>query len=534
VDEMETFDRVCRAMADSAFYPHPVSRLERRDSHISVVFLTGSYVYKLKKPVDFGFLDYSGLENRKRMCALEVKLNQRLSRGVYEGVVAIRMDAEGMHFGESGRIVEYAVKMKELPDGAALSNRLAAGKVTPGEMKRLGRMLAAFYAGSERSSAIDQYGRADVIGFNTEENFRQLQPFVGGLVRGSLFEFIKQASRGFFHDCKRLFDRRIREGRICDGHGDLRTEHVYFVLDEIEVIDCIEFNERFRYGDAAVDIAFLHMDMERLGRAELSLAVLSGYIEKSLDYGVYTLLDFYSCYRAIVKMKVACLTWTELEEGVRKTEMEIRASQYLELAFRYAVQFSRPAIWVFCGLPGTGKSSFAERLRDILGIALFQSDEVRKDLPEYSRSGPVPFGTGIYRQDTRGRVYSRLLALAQEEIKRGRPVILDATFSLRKWREETMRLAGDLDANILFFECVCETGTILQRMGRRRTEDSLSDARAEHLPGLLNEFEEMGELPAEHRTTIDTEQDLEENLRKVLAEGYAMKRAQVERAIERL
>lgn len=533
--EVETFDRVCHAMTNPAVYPHPVSMLERRESHISVVFLTGTWVYKLKKPVDFGFLDYSGIENRRRMCELEVKLNQRLSHGIYEGVVAICMDAEGLHFGNSGNIVEYAVKMKQLPDEAALCNRLEAGIVTCDEMRQLGKFLASFYAGSERNPKINEYGRAEIIDFNTEENFRQLEPFIGSLARENSFEFIRQASRGYFRDCKRLFEQRLEDGRICDGHGDLRTEHVYFVLDEIQVIDCIEFNERFRYGDVAVDIAFLHMDMERLGYSELSLAALSGYIEASLDYALYSLLDFYSCYRAIVKMKVACLTWAELEEGDRKREMEDRAGQYLDLAFRYAIQFSRPTIWVFCGLPGAGKSTFAKKLREVYGMSLFQSDETRRHLPEYSDSGPVPFGTGIYGQDMRSRVYSRLLALAQEEVKRGRSVILDATFSLRKWREETVRLAEDLDASVLFFECVCEKGTILERMGRRRLEEgSLSDARPEHLPGLVNEFETITELPAELHATIDTDLDLEETLRKVLAKGYSMRRFQVEWAIERL
>ncbi|MGA2401328.1 MAG: hypothetical protein ABSG91_06440 [Syntrophobacteraceae bacterium] len=336
MSDLETFEQLCLAMADPAFYPHPVSKLERRDTHISTVFLTGDFVYKLKKPIDFGFLDYTSLETRRRMCELEVRLNQRLSHGVYLGVVSLSRDGEGFHLGDSGVVVEYAVKMKQLPDEASLSQLIVNGQVGSDEMLRLGRRLAEFYDSSERNEQINRYGGKEVIEFNTEENFRQLAPFVGNLLIEDRFDFVMESSRGFFRDRGRLFRRRVAEGRICDAHGDLRAEHVYF-LDRIQIIDCIEFNERFRYGDIAVDLAFLHMDIERLGTPALSLAVLNGYVESSRDYAIYTLLDFYSCYRAVVKTKISCLTMAELPECPRKRLMQRRAVQYLDLAFRYAI-----------------------------------------------------------------------------------------------------------------------------------------------------------------------------------------------------
>lgn len=531
MDELQIFERVCRAMADPCFYPHPVARLERRDTHISVVFLTGDHVYKLKKPLDFGFLDYRGLENRRRQCEAEITLNQRLSHGVYEGVQEIRKTGEGFHLGDSGEVAEYAVRMKQLPDEAVLSCLLARSKVDASDMMRLGRHLARFYARSERSPEIDRYGRAEVVNFNTEENFRQLEPFVGKLVRRNPFDFIRESSRAFFKNAQPLFNRRLAEGRICDGHGDLRTEHVYF-LDGIQIIDCIEFNERFRYGDTAVDLAFLHMDTERLGRPDLSRAMLEGYTEMSRDFGLYTLLDFYSCYRAIVKMKVACLTWTELEESSRKVEMASRAEQYLQLAFRYAVQFSRPTLWVFCGLPGAGKSTYAEKVKEVFGIPLFQSDRERRELPVYRlHPGPAPFGEGAYGTGVRGHVYARLLSLAHDELKRGGSCILDATFSLGKWREEALRLAQDCDANILFFECVSGEEAMLKRMARRKTGEDLSDARPDILRDMLNHFEKIDELPPGLHAKIDTEKDIPGNTNLLFSEAYTMKRTQVEKAI---
>ncbi len=532
---MRMFEKICRAMADPAFYPHPVRNIEKRETHISVVYLTGDCVYKLKKPMNFGFLDYTSLEERKRMCTLEVALNQRLSRGVYEGVVPIVKAGNSFRMGGEGEIVEYTVCMKQLPDDASLTSLLAGDKVGGEEMFRLGAYLADFYGRSERNEAISRYGTFEVIQFNTEENFIQLEPFVGNLVAGSPFDFVKESSRVFLRDWSRFFEHRVEEGRICDGHGDLRAEHVY-LLDGIQIIDCIEFNERFRYGDSAIDMAFLHMDLERLNHADLALEVLKGYTAASRDYGIYTVLDFYSCYRALVKLKVSCLTWTELEPGKRKALMEARASQYLQLAFSFAVRFSRPAVWVLCGLPGTGKSTYSQRLREIYGMVLIRSDEARKDLPEYRRhTGPVPYGEGVYRKDMRGRVYSHMLARAQDEVKNGRSVILDATFSMRKWREEVIRLAEDLDASVLFFECVSEKNTIVERLGQRRAgEDGQSDARAMNIPGLIEEFEEIKELGPEFYSTINTEGDIESNVREMLARAYAMKRTQVERVIARL
>ena len=535
MNEPNTFERVCRSMAHPAFYPHRVLKLERRDTHISVVFLTGDFAYKLKKPIDFGFLDYQGLKTRRMMCELEVKLNQRMSRDVYLGVVPLSRKGGDFFFGDSGEVVEYAVKMKQLPDDASLSHLIMLGKVTPDRMLRLGRRLAEFYAAAERGDRIDLYGDPHVIEFNTEENFRQLDPFVGRLLDKERFDFVMECSRGFLRDWGLLFERRVKEGRICDGHGDLRAEHVYF-LDEIQIIDCIEFNERFRYGDTAVDLAFLHMDVERLAGGDLSMAILNGYTESSRDYDIYALLDFYSCYRAIVKMKISCLSETGLEEGARRREMQSRAAQYLGLAFRYAVQFSRPTLYVLCGLPGTGKSTYAERLRGIFDIALFRSDEVRRKLPEYGEHrGPLPFGTGIYKLDMRGLVYSRLLSMAHDELKTGRSAIMDATFSMRKWREEAVRLAEDLDVNILFLECVSSRDTILERLARRRQgDDGLSDARPEHLDGLADEFESMNELSPERHLRINTEAEIEANLRMILSGAYTKKRAQVEKIIAAL
>ena len=300
----DRFMSVCKAMADPAFYPHPVSNLQRRDTHISTVFLAGEWVYKLKRPLDVGFLDYRNLEDRRFYCEREVELNRRLSRGVYESVVTIYESPKGFSLSRNGEAAEYAVRMKRLPGRARLDSLLRKNQISSDQLGALGRMLADFYAQGEHGSGIDRYGRRDAVIYNSEENFIQLDPFVGWLFDGESWKFIKEVNRAFLDHHQALFERRLENGKIRDGHGDLRTDHIYF-LEGIQVIDCIEFNDRFRYGDVAVDLAFLLMDMEYSGYPDAGHAVLIAYAERGGDPEIYTLIDFYAAYRAIVRLKVA-------------------------------------------------------------------------------------------------------------------------------------------------------------------------------------------------------------------------------------
>jgi aminoglycoside phosphotransferase family enzyme/predicted kinase len=541
ISPSERFEEVCHALADPSIYPHPAPSIERIETHISVVFLAGDFVYKLKKPVDFGFLDYRCLGARWRYCHLEVQLNQRLSHGIYDGVVAVRKKRSGGYELSTenrtpccGEVVEYAVRMKRLPEEASLRRLILEGKATENDMRDLGRRLASFYDLSERSAEIDEYGRAGTISGNMEENFTQLAPFVGSLVEADKWDFIREASRAFFQSRLCVFDRRISKGRVRDGHGDLRTEHVYF-LDGIQIIDCIEFNDRFRYGDVMADLAFLHMDIADLGRSDLSLAMLEAYSREASDPDLYTVLDFYTAYRAVVKLKVACLRHGEVEDAEEKRRIAGEAASFLRHAFRYAVQFSRPTLWVFCGLPATGKSTVSGTVSHALSMAAIQSDVERKRMLARAteESNVVAYGTGIYRAELRGLVYAEMLGKAYDVLKGGQSVILDATFSKRHWRDEARRLAADLDTGILFVECRAPMDVIRERLRERERGAGASDARMRHLPHIVQEFEPFG--PEEESTLIrvDADEAPPSRLHRLLAQAYALKSAQTDAAIAR-
>ena len=517
--------KIIRAMSDPGFYPHAVSRVEFRQTHISAVFLTGEWVYKLKKPVNLGFLDFRELSDRRRFCRREAELNQRLSSGVYEGVVAIHEDDSGrLSFGPGGRIVEYAVKMAQLPEDASLAALLPGGGFTHGRIDALASALADFYASAERSPGIDAFGDPELIRFNMEENFEQIAPFVPDLPDRERWEFVRQVSRAFWKDHQDLFRRRIADGRIRDGHGDLRADHVYF-HEGVQIIDCIEFNERFRYGDAALDVSFLKMDLDRLGHPEAGRDLLAGYARASGDPGAYALVDFYAAYRALVRLKVAAMSLAHVDEAGRAEKRQEMAT-YLRLAYRYAMTFGQPTLWVFFGLPGSGKSTLAERTAQALFMPLLQSDTVRKDDPDFPEQAVVPFNTGAYRPVVRGRVYAKLLNLAQEELRRGRSVVLDATFSEARWRQAAVDLASDLKTGLIFAECACSPETLRSRLGRRENVPGASDARLLHLEDMLGSFEPFIESVPETHIRTDTEGTVEECLHEILCKAYALREKQ--------
>lgn len=523
-DPLTRFEAICSAMADPTFYPHPVTRIERRDTHISAVFLTGALVYKLKKPLDLGFLDFRRLEDRRAACLREVDLNRRLSRNVYREVVSIHRGPDGtVSLIPCGPVIEYAVMMRQLLDAANLRYLLETGGVGHGPMAVIGRRLARFYEGSERSPAVDAYGSPDAVAYNMEENFRQLAPWVGAVLAEPQWTFLCKANRAFLADHTALFQRRIDNGRIRDGHGDLRADHVYFD-DGLQIIDCIEFNDRFRYGDAAVDIAFLVMDMAALGHAALGYTLLAAYAAAAADPGVFALIDFYVAYRAVVRVKVTCMRLSAADAGERAGLLS-EIGRYMDLAYRHTRMFSRPTLWVCCGLPASGKSSLADRLGEAMGIRVFSSDRVRKAMDP--AAGVSPYGKGAYSNEGRSRVYGRLLTLAQDEICSGRSAILDATYGRRCWRDGVRQLASDMDAGLIFAECVSPLATLRCRLTRRDRSPGLSDARPGHLHQLSAEFEALTDIPPAMRVSVDTDGPREDALLALLKAACSLRELQI-------
>ncbi|MDI7259980.1 MAG: hypothetical protein QME90_08680 [Thermodesulfobacteriota bacterium] len=309
------------------------------ETHISLLFFTGNHVYKLKKPVDFGFLDFTSLEKRRYFCEQEVKLNRRLSPDIYLGVVKITHDQNRILLDGEGEAVEYAVKMKQIPEELLMDQLLKRGKVTPEMIEKISEKLALFYSIAETNETIKSFAKPERVKQDTDENFEQTEKYIDVAVSKDVYDVMKKRTNNFFWEKNEVFDQRIASDRIRDCHGDLRLEHIFWGK-EISIFDCIEFNERFRYTDVAADIAFLAMDLDYHGRSDLNKPLIRTYIEKSGDREILKVFDFYKCYRAYVRGKVESFRLDDpniLEK--EKKEALLRAQKYFQLAHHYSQSF---------------------------------------------------------------------------------------------------------------------------------------------------------------------------------------------------
>lgn len=511
---------VFEAMASPAFYPHEVKRVTQRETHISRVFLTEAHAYKIKKAVDLGFLDYTRLARRKHFCHKEVALNNRLSRNVYLGVVPITVHQGRYHLDGPGTPVEYAVKMQRLPDGAALNQVLQRGACDTSAIDRLARKLVAFYRHTPTSSDIHPYGTRAAIQTNCAENFTQTRQFVGEMLDDKRFHIIRSATFAFMNRHRALFQRRVESGKIRDCHGDLRSGHVY-LHDGIQIIDCIEFNDRFRYSDVAADLAFLAMDLDFEGFSETARQLMAAFSRQTQDADFFVLLDFYKCYRAFVRVKVNCLRLAGSRLGRWEKQKLLRDTERLfNLAYGYAVRFTRPTLWIVCGLPASGKSTVAAALAASLETEVLRSDVIRKQLfgVEETVRGEENFEQGIYTKAASGLTYGRLLLMAQEALKSGKSVILDATFGQRSQRIEAMRLAREQDANIVFLQCAAPDHLIKKRLEARSKTKTVSDARLQHFKDFKRRFEPLEDIRREICMVLSTDRALADNLRDIYAD----------------
>lgn len=304
-------------------------------TQMSFVFLTGDYVYKVKKPVDLGFLDYTTLEKRRFFCHQEIELNRRLSPDTYLEVASIVRREGQIHIGGKGETIEYAVKMKQLPREQMMDSLLPLNRVTEDMVVNVAEKLAAFHDKAVTSPEISAYGKLETIMTNTEENFTQTEKYIDISIPSSRYQHIKAYTDKFIKLNKSPFDRRVKSDRIRDCHGDLHAAHICF-SNGIHIYDCIEFNDRFRYGDVASEVAFLAMDIDRYQRADLSQAFVNAYVRLSQDEEILQLLNFYKCYRAYVRGKVESFKlddpYIPEEEKVRVLDI---AKRYFELAESY-------------------------------------------------------------------------------------------------------------------------------------------------------------------------------------------------------
>ncbi len=512
------------AMSCPDFYPHPVRYVTQRETHISKVFLTGDYVYKIKKAVDLGFLDFSSLAKRYRYCNLEVALNRRLTRRVYLGVIPITWADGRFCLSGSGREAEFAVRMRQLPEACSLASLIEQDQITAEQIQTLASILTGFYVqqGSvsrERAAA----SRKNLKAF-CEENFRQTRGAVGNALNAQLYRAVRSATDSFLTRRKTVFQSRIEGGKICHGHGDLRSSHIYFTgPDRIQVIDCIEFNSRLRHIDIGSDLAFLAMDLDFRGVPGLGSTLLDVYVRQSGDWQVYALLPFYKCYRAMVRCKVNCIRMQANHCGGEDPfAPHDKAGRYLALAYRYAEHFGRPTVWVLCGLPGAGKSSIARMLSKTLDLTTLRSDIIRKQLRGRNAKEQTAIcpGHDIYSPTAHRHTYGELLRRARSALQQKKSIILDATFSHPDYRRQVLQMADDARSRAVFIECRAPDDVLKARLRQREGTPSVSDARQHHFAMLKQRYVPIDELAPALRLQVNTTQPINHCLHSILSWDY--------------
>ena len=493
------------------------------ETHISQVLIGPEDVFKLKKPVDLGFLDFTTLEKRRRACRAEIELNRRLAREVYLGTEPLTEDRRlgRLELGGKGDIVEWTVHMRALSDRCRGDVMLREGRLGRREIEHVSELLASFHASCREDELTRRFGTFEAIRRNVVENFEQTRGVMSEFIDPDAAAEIETWQLAFLDARRQQIHRRVQDGRIRDGHGDLRLEHVYFPgessvgSDRVVVLDCIEFNDRFRYADVASDVAFLAMDIASEGSVELAEHLLAEYARHSNDYGIYPMVDFYESYRAFVRGKIDALTLAGTRLDYRDAErLRRRARRHFLLSHaseRRSIQDAK--LVAVGGWIASGKSTIAEQLAAELQCPIVAADWTRKHLVglEPTKKAFDPAFTGAYSADVSERVYEELLARAKLVIDSGRSVIVDASFRSREERSHVRRLASELGVLFLFVECRADLETCRQRLRQRALGPSVSDGRLEILDAFVESWEAVEELPPGQHLVLDTSRSLVES-----------------------
>jgi uncharacterized protein len=508
-----TEPNLLESMTNSNFYPHKPAAVELVQTHISYVFIAGNIVYKVKKPVNFGFLDFTSLEKRKFYCDEELRLNKRLAPSIYLDVVPIAQDSQSnILLGAGEKVIDYAVRMKKLPLDRMLKTLLARGEADEKVMAAVANKIAAFHKVAETGGRIDEMGSIATIRHNHEENFTQTQNYINVTIPEYQYNFIKDYVENFLAEKKALLEKRIANSKIRDCHGDLHLEHIC-IADEIIIFDCIEFNERFRFGDVAAEIAFLTMDLDYNDYREQAESFVKYYLGYSGDTDMLILLNFYRCYYAYVRGKVTSFRLDQKDlPANERSQITKTAKRYFDLAYTYAAHLEKPVLILTAGLMGCGKSYQARHLAARLGAITIRTDVLRKELLNINPTDRhhEDFGEGIYSDDISRLTYDKAYDLAQSAIKSGQPVIIDASFKRRSERQKAGQMAQSLNIPFYVIECTCRDEIVKMRLEKRVQEKTnASDGRWEIYAAQKNDFDEINEVTSGNYFKIDTAENPE-------------------------
>lgn len=507
-----TLPPLIQQMLRPTFYPHGVTKpIRLMQTHVSYVLLTGDYAYKVKKPVDFGFLDYSTLEKRHHFCQEELRLNRRTAAKIYLDVLPIT-ENQGTYYlgGDIETPVEYVVKMRQFPQDALLSHLFAQGLLDEGLLRRLAEQIAAFHLAAETNDHIRSFGEIAQIRQSIDENYDQTVAYIGGPQTQPQFDETKAYSDRFFAEREDLFRQRREQNWIRACHGDLHLNNICYWQGQLLPFDCIEFNEPFRYVDVMFDIAYIMMDLNAKGRTDLSAPFLSHYVEQTGDWEGLAVLPLYVSRQSYVRAKVTSFLLNDPAiSETDKAQAEATAATYYRLAWQMT-QPTQGRIVIMAGLSGSGKSTTAREVSRHLGAIHIRSDAVRKHL------AGVPLtergDNSLYTPEMSQKTYDRLLDLGLMLAQEGYAVVLDAKYDRQAHRQAVREKTQAANLPLQVMYCDAPRDVLRSRL-QARTGD-IADATAEILASQSMEPFTPEEQP--FVTMIDTTRDLSPQVAHIL------------------
>lgn len=495
-------DTLRDAMLDPEFYPDPVDHVELIETHISQVFLTGQYAYKIKKPVNFGFLDFSELKRRKFYCEEELRLNGRLAPDVYLDVIPITRSDNSIKFNGDGDIIEYAIKMKQFPQQGLLSHLVEKDQLTKEQITELAEVIAEFHQNIEKLGNSSDIGTASEILKPVNHNFEILQPLLDAAQQEKLNK-IRKESLSLHQQIKTFLEERKQLGFIRECHGDLHLGNIALINNHVTAFDGIEFNDSFRWIDTISEIAFLTMDLDDHQQSTYATIFLNHYLEITGDYEGLTTLTFYKIYRAMVRAKVVGLRRTQLKSDCDEYNQDTKElNNYLQLAERYC-NTEKGNIIITHGISGSGKSWLATRLRNQIRAIHISSDRERKR--RYMNTK-----TDLYSQETTDKVYHSLAKISEHIIESGYNALVDATFLNPEYRHQFEQLATKLNCKLIILNCKTDKSLLEARIKKRRIDNNnLSDADISIMHKQLESYLPLQENELNHVITIDYSEELD-------------------------
>lgn len=493
------------ALQNPALYPHPVEQFQVIETHISWVVLTGPFAYKIKKPVNFGFLDFTELSAREHFCKEELRLNQRLTQGLYLEVVPIGGSVDAPELGGNGPAIEYALKMRQFPQSQLLSDVQARGELSEAHIDALAKQIADFHASTPAVASNHALCAPQAIVAPMRQNFEQIRPMLSDTGDLQQLEALEAWTEASYARLEPLLAKRATKGSIRECHGDIHLGNATLLDDQVVLFDCIEFNEPFRLIDIASDAAFLAMDLEDRGLKAHAWRFVNAWLEHTGDYAALELLNFYKAYRALVRAKVALFSLAHQTDAVQKAVTLRQYRNYANLAESYSA-IPSSFLAITHGVSAVGKSHVAMRLVEALGAIRLRSDVERKRLFGEQKDADLgKLSAGIYNQDASAATYQRLHQLADAALHAGFPVVIDATYLKQAQREAASQIAEACGAPFLILECSAPDEVIASWLERRKAAgNDPSDANMDVVRAQQASREALSDDELLHSKRVDT------------------------------